>query len=128
MRGVDRAKTVTLSALRTAVIVASALYNQRIVLQKIQVLNEATNNIISSTSKMLKEQGTAIHRQSMETSVSVETLKASFEDVMGALESISQFKQDSLPVMRNTIEQFRDLAERGEESISRLERGTALEL
>ena len=128
IRGVDRAKTVTISALRTAVIVAGALYNQRIVLQKIQVLNQATNNIISSTSKMLKDQGAEIQRQSMETGVSVETLKTAFEDVMSALDSISQFKQDALPVMRNTIEEFRDLADRGEERISRLERGSALEL
>ncbi|MDR1560403.1 MAG: toxic anion resistance protein [Clostridiales bacterium] len=128
IRGVDRAKTVTMSALRTAVIVASALYNQKIVLQKIQLLNQATNNIISSTSRMLKDQGAEIQRQSMETGVSVETLKTAFEDVMSALDSISQYKQDALPVMRDNIQQFRELAEQGEERISRLERGSALEL
>ena len=128
MRGVDRAKTVTISALRTGVIVAGALYNQRIVLQKINTLNQATNNIISSTSKMLKDQGSEIQRQSMETGVSVDTLKTAFEDVMTALDSISQYKQDALPVMRNTIEQFRELADKGEERISRLERGSALNL
>jgi len=126
MRGVDRAKTVTVSALRTAVIVASALYNQRIVLQKITMLNQATNNIISSTSKMLKDQGAEIQKQSMDTGVSVDTLKTAFNDVMGALDSISQYKQSALPVMKNTIEQFRDLANKGEERISRLERGSAL--
>jgi len=128
MRGVDRAKTVTVSALRTAVIVASALYNQRIVLQKITMLNQATNNIISSTSKMLKDQGAEIQRQSMESGISVDTLKSAFEDVMSALDSISQYKQDALPIMKNTINQFRDLANKGEERISRLERGSALGL
>ena len=34
IRGVDRARTVTVTALRTAVMVASALYNQKIVLRK----------------------------------------------------------------------------------------------
>jgi len=126
MRGVDRAKTVTVSALRTAVIVASALYNQRIVLQKINLLNQATNNIISSTSKMLKDQGAEIQKQSMESGVSVETLKTAFNDVMGALDSISQYKQNALPIMKNTIEQFRDLANKGEERISKLERGSAI--
>ncbi|MDR2650171.1 MAG: toxic anion resistance protein [Clostridiales bacterium] len=127
IRGVDRAKTVTMSALRTAVIVAGALYNQKIVLQKIQMLNQATNNIISGTSKMLKDQGAEIQRQSMETGVSVETLKIAFEDVMGALDSISQYKQDALPIMRDNIQQFMELAVQGEERISRLERGSALE-
>jgi len=128
MRGVERAKTVTVSALRTAVIVAGALYNQRIVLQKITMLNQATNNIISSTSKMLKDQGAEIQRQSMESGISVDTLKTAFEDVMGALDSISQYKQDALPIMKNTIDQFRDLANKGEERISRLERGSALNI
>jgi uncharacterized protein YaaN involved in tellurite resistance len=128
MRGVDRAKTVTVSALRTAVIVASALYNQRIVLQKINLLNQATNNLISSTAKMLKDQGAEIQRQSMDSGVSVDTLKAAFEDTMSALDSISQYKQDALPIMKNTIEQFRELADRGEERISKLERGSALEI
>ena len=54
IRGVDRAKNVTISALRTATIVASALYNQRIVLKKIDLLNKTTNDLISGTSKMLK--------------------------------------------------------------------------
>ena len=49
MRGVERAKNVTISALRISVMVAGALYNQKIVLKKIQMLNETTNNIISST-------------------------------------------------------------------------------
>ena len=47
MRGVERAKNVTITALRISVIVAGALYNQKIVLKKIQMLNEITNNFIS---------------------------------------------------------------------------------
>lgn len=125
IRGVDRAKNVTISALKTAVTVASALYNQKIVLKKIQALNETTDSIISSTSKMLKEQGADIQRQSMETSISIETLKSSFDDVMEALESISTYKKEALPQMKNTILQFKELSEKGEEEIKRLEKRTA---
>ena len=57
MRGVERARFVTISALRISVMVAGALYNQKIVLKKIQMLNEITNNFIRSNSQMLKEQG-----------------------------------------------------------------------
>ncbi|OPY52634.1 MAG: Toxic anion resistance protein (TelA) [Methanosaeta sp. PtaU1.Bin060] len=49
MRGVERAKNVTVSALKTSVNVASALYHQKIVLKKIEMLNETTNNLISIT-------------------------------------------------------------------------------
>lgn len=128
MRGVDRARNVTVSALRIAVIVASALYNQKIVLKKIQALNETTNNLISTTSKMLKEQGTEIQKQSMETGVSVDVLKASFDDALSALEEISAYKQQALPLMKETISQFRDLADKGEVQIQRLEKGSAVVL
>ncbi|MFZ3130510.1 MAG: toxic anion resistance protein [Desulfosporosinus sp.] len=126
MRGVERAKNVTISALKISVMVAGALYNQKIVLKKIQMLNETTNNIISNTSRMLKEQGTEIQKQSIEANISVDTLKTAFADVMSALDSISTYKQEALPRMRDTINQFKELAEKGEQQIQQLEKGHKL--
>ncbi|PEK99046.1 toxic anion resistance protein [Bacillus sp. AFS017336] len=128
IRGVERAKTVTISALNTAVTVASALYNQKIVLQKITALNRTTNTIIEGTSRLLKEQGVAIQKQAMESAVSVETLKTSFTNVISAFESISTFKQEALPKMRQTILEFQELAEVGSQQIQRLEKGDRLGL
>jgi uncharacterized protein YaaN involved in tellurite resistance len=122
IRGVDRAKNVTVTALRTAVMVASALYNQKIVLNKIGLLNETTSNLISSTSQMLKEQGVAIQKQATESTVSPEVLKQAFQDTILALEDISTFKQEALPKMAETVAQFKELAEMGEKEIARLER------
>ncbi|MGN7763791.1 toxic anion resistance protein [Paenibacillus sp. 22594] len=128
IRGVDRARNVTVSALKISVTVASALYNQKIVLKKIELLNQTTDNLISGTSKMLKEQGAAIQKQSMETTISPDTLKQAFTDVLSALDSISTYKQEALPRMRETINQFRELADNGEQQIQRLERGNSLGL
>ncbi|WP_129691133.1 toxic anion resistance protein [Gottfriedia acidiceleris] len=128
IRGVERAKTVTISALNTAVTVASALYNQKIVLQKITALNQTTNTIIEGTSRLLKEQGVAIQKQAMESAVSVETLKTSFTNVISAFESISIFKQEALPKMRQTILQFQELTEVGSQQIERLEKGNRIGL
>ncbi|RED32270.1 toxic anion resistance protein [Paenibacillus sp. VMFN-D1] len=128
IRGVDRAKTVTISALKIAVTVASALYNQGIVLKKIELLNQTTNNIIAGTSRMLKDQGVAIQKQAIETSVSVDTLKQAFSDAISAFEAISSYKQAALPKMRDTINQFRALSDEGEKHIQRLEKGKALGL
>jgi uncharacterized protein YaaN involved in tellurite resistance len=125
IRGIDRAKNVTISAMRIAVIVASALYNQKIVLEKIEKLNATTNELISGTSRMLKEQGAEIHKQSMETNISVETLKTAFADVISAMDAISTYKQEALPKMKETINQFKELAEQGEKQIQRLEKGNA---
>ena len=122
IRGVDRAKTVTVTALRTAVMVASALYNQKIVLKKIDALNQTTSNIIASTGRMLKEQGAEVQKQATSATVNPEALKQAFQDAISALEDISTFKQEALPKMHETIEQFRELAETGEKEILRLEK------
>lgn len=128
MRGVERAQTVTISALRTSVNVASALYHQKIVLKKIEMLDETTNNILINTSKMLREQGVEIQRGSMETNISIEALETAFADAMEALDSINTYKQEALPKMRDTINQFKELAAKGEEQILQLEKGHKLAL
>lgn len=128
IRGVDRAKNVTISALKISVTVASALYNQKIVLKKIELLNQTTNELIAGTSRMLKDQGVAIQKQSLEASISVDTMKQAFTDVLSALDSISTYKQEALPRMRDTINQFRELADGGEKQIQRLEKGHKLGL
>ena len=46
IKGVDRASTTTVSALRTAVITAQALGNQKLVLDQITALNATTSGLI----------------------------------------------------------------------------------
>jgi len=72
---------------------------------------------------MLKDQGAEIHMRSMEANISVEGMKASFADAMESLESISNYKQEALPKMRDVINQFKELAAKGEEQIQKLEKG-----
>lgn len=122
IRSVDRAENVTVTALRTAVTVAGALYNQKIVLEKVNALNETTNHMIAATSKMLKEQGAEIQKQASEAMVSPEVLQQSFQDTMEALEDLSRYRQEALPVMKKTIDTFRELAETGEAQIEKMDR------
>lgn len=126
IRAVDRAQMVTVSALRVAVTVAGALYNQKIVLEKVQMLNETTNNMISATSRMLKEQGTAIQREAVEASVSPDTLKQAFADTLSALDDISTYKSKALPQMAQTIQDFRTIADEGERQLTKMEKGQAI--
>ncbi|MBR2592467.1 MAG: toxic anion resistance protein [Oscillospiraceae bacterium] len=129
IRAVDRAETVTVSSLRTAVTVAGALYNQKIVLEKVQYLNESTNTMIKATAKMLKDQGVEIQQQATEANISVDTLKQSFADTLSALDDISNYKQEALPKIAKTIAEFRELAETGEKRLQEMEkRGNFLDL
>src|SRR5262245_1005456 len=52
VKGVDRATTTTISALRTAVIVAQALADQKLVLDQITALNTTTSGLIAPTSQL----------------------------------------------------------------------------
>jgi len=124
MNGVDRAKNVTVTALRTAVMVAGALYNQKVMIQKIQTLNETTESIIESTSRILREQGTEIQKQAMNTTISADTLKRAFADALAALEDISTFREKALPQMQKSIEQFQEMANEGNEVISCIEKAS----
>ncbi|TBL79845.1 toxic anion resistance protein [Paenibacillus thalictri] len=126
IRGVDRTNTVTVAALRNAVIVAGALYRQNVVLKQITATQQATDSLIAGTSKMLKDQGAAIYKQAVESTVSVETLKQSFADSFAALDAISNYKQEALPKLRETINQFSQLSDMAEQAIQRLEGGSKL--
>jgi uncharacterized protein YaaN involved in tellurite resistance len=128
IRGVNRVKDVTLTALRTGVMVAGALYNQNIVLQKIEAINKTTSDIIAGTSKMLREQGAAIQRQASESTISVEVLQTAFTDCIAALDDITTYKRTALPLMKNNIAKFRELADKGETEIQRLEKGSELSI
>lgn len=121
IRGVQRAKTVTVTALRNGIMVASALYNQQVVIKKIKALNETTEAVIESTSKMLRQQGNEIQKQSMETMISPEVLKASFAEALAAIEDVSNYKNQALPQMQQTIVAFNEMAEEGQKVVDKIE-------
>lgn len=125
VRGVDRCVNVTVNALQVAVTVALALANQKIVLQKIQMVNETTDNLISGTAKMLREQGTEIHKQASSTMLSMENLKQAFVDINAALDDISKYRQQALPQMAKQILELNDLTQQQESAIQKMERGNA---
>ena len=127
IRSVDRAENVTVTALRTAVTVAGALYNQKIVIEKVNALNDATNQMIEGTSKMLHEQGVAVQKQATEAAISPDTLKNAFSETLQALDDINNYKSEALPRMKATIDTFNELAEVGEKRIQELERAGMLQ-
>lgn len=128
IRSVNRAQTITVSALNVAVIVAGALYNQKIVLDKVQMINKTTNDMISATSKMLKEQGAEIQKQAIESNIDVKTLKDAFAESLSALESINEYKQKALPQMKEVINEFKEMTTVGEQAIMNMEKSNEMKL
>ena len=121
VRGVDRALTVTVSALQVAVTVALALANQKIVLDKIQQVNATTANLIAQTASKLRVQGVEIQKQAVSASIDMNVLKAAFTELNGALDDISTFKQAALPEMKKAIGELSTLAAASEASVKKIE-------
>ena len=67
-----------------------------------------------------------IQKQESKTGVSVEKLETAVADVMEAPSSISTYKQEALPKMRDTVNRFKELASKGEEQIEQLEKSHKL--
>lgn len=103
IKGVDRATTTTISALRTAVIVAQALSNQKLVLDQITALNTTTSAMIQRTSEMLKENSAAIQEQAASSTIGIEQLQAAFANIYATMDSIDEFKLKALDNMSTTI-------------------------
>jgi uncharacterized protein YaaN involved in tellurite resistance len=104
MKGVDRATTTTVSALRTAVIVAQALANQKLVLDQISALNTTTGNLIASTSEMLRDQSAAIHQQAASATIEVAKLQQAFNNIYQTMDAIADFKTRALASMQTTVD------------------------
>lgn len=104
IKGVDRATTTTVSALRTALMVAQALGTQQAVLGQVTAINETTGNMISSTASLLRQQSTEIQRQAGSATVNPEVIQAAFRDVYGALDAISTYRTQALDRFKDTIQ------------------------
>ncbi|MFC4256824.1 toxic anion resistance protein [Altererythrobacter xixiisoli] len=121
VKGVDRASTTTVGALRTAVTVAEAMTNQRLVLQQITALNTTTANIIDSTSKMLADQSSKIHEQAASSTIPLETLQRAFQNIYDTMDNIDTFKLRALDSMKQTVTTLSAEVEKSKGYIARAE-------
>ena len=128
IKGVDRATTTTVSALRTAVIVAQALANQKLVLDQITALNTTTSEMIVSTSRMLASNSAEIQKQAASASIGVEQLQTAFENIYATLDSISTFKVAALDSMAKTIGVLQTETAKATEYVDRARRSEVNEL
>ena len=103
IKGVDRASTTTVAALRTAVIVASALGNQKLVLDQITALNTTTSGLIQKTSEMLKQNSATIQEQAASSTIGLVQLQEAFKNIYETMDSIDTFKAKALTNMAQTI-------------------------
>jgi uncharacterized protein YaaN involved in tellurite resistance len=121
IKGVERASTTTVGALRTAVTVAQALTNQKLVLDQIAALNATTAHIIDSTGAMMRENTARIHEQSTSATIPLETLSRAFQNIYDTMDSIDAYKAKALDSMKQTVASLEGEVARSKDYIARAE-------
>jgi uncharacterized protein YaaN involved in tellurite resistance len=121
VKGVDRASTTTVAALRTAVTVAQAMTNQKLVLEQIGALNTTTAGMIDSTGEMLRTQTGAIHEQAASSTIPMETLQRAFQNIYETMDQIDKFKLEALGNMKQTVNTLSKEVEKSKGYIARAE-------
>jgi uncharacterized protein YaaN involved in tellurite resistance len=119
IKGVDRATTTTVAALRTAVIVAQALANQKLVLDQVTAMNTTTSNLIESTSELLASQSVAINQQAASSTIGIEKLQAAFNNIYQTMDAIDTFKIQALDTMKTTVNALDTEVARAQKYLSR---------
>ncbi|WP_227429384.1 toxic anion resistance protein [Psychrobacter sp. I-STPA6b] len=128
IKGVDRATTTTISALRTAVVVAQAMTNQKLVLDQITALNKTTSSLIESTSAMMKRQSTEIHEQATSSTIELDKLQNAFNNVYETMDMISTYKIQALDNMKQTVSALTTEVDKAQKYLDKANETTVLEV
>lgn len=120
IKGVDRATTTTVSALRTAVVVALALNNQKLVLDQITALNTTTGNLIEGTAAMLKKQAAQVYQQAADSTIEIDKLKRAFQNIYATIDLVSDFKTKALGHMGQTVQALSEEVQKSKQYLDRV--------
>lgn len=123
IRGVERAATTTVSALRVAMVVSAALANQRDVLDEVNALQATTNGLLRANAELLQSQSEEIRKASSDPAVAVDTLRESFDRIYAAFDAIDGFKAEAVSHMASTVESLSGELRRAEDRLRRSHEG-----
>lgn len=119
IKGVERAKTTTVSALRTAVVVAQALENQKLVIDQLGALHDSTNALIGRTGEVLRTQTEQVQKEQTSSAVDVEVLQRAFDNVFATMDSIDTYRTEAVARMATTVDALDQQVARSREYLKR---------
>jgi len=108
VKGVDRATTTTVAALHTAIAVAQAVANQKLVLDQIDAVRGTTSELILSTSKVLRQNAARIQEGAASPTVDVDKLKEAFANVRATIDGMADYRIKALSSMERTVDSLND--------------------
>ncbi|MDX3667734.1 toxic anion resistance protein [Streptomyces europaeiscabiei] len=127
IKGVDRAATTTVSALRISVMLASALDNQKKVVDQVNALRGTTEDLIRGNAEMLATQTGEIQRIAADPAVGAETLRSAFQQIYRTLDAIDTYKVQATETMAATVESLTSELQNATQYLERSRNRGALE-
>ncbi|GAA2783725.1 toxic anion resistance protein [Streptomyces showdoensis] len=104
IKGVERAATTTVTALRIAVMLASALDHQRKVTEQVKALRGTTESLIRHNAEALAGQSGDIQQLAAEPAVGLETVRTAFQQIYSTLDAIDTYKVRATESMAQTVD------------------------
>ncbi|MGW7307887.1 toxic anion resistance protein [Streptomyces sp. NPDC054835] len=104
IKGVERASTTTVTALRIAVMLASALEHQKKVTEQVTALRGTTESIIQRNAIALAGQSGDIQRLAAEPAVGLDTVRTAFQQIYSTLDAIDTYKVRATESMAQTVD------------------------
>ncbi|RSD16283.1 toxic anion resistance protein [Amycolatopsis eburnea] len=125
IRGVERAVSTTVSALRVALLVSGALASQRDVLDEVAALRATTDGLIRANTELLDLQSAEIRKAGSDPAVATETIRQSFDRIYASIDAIDGFRADAVRSMAATVESLSGEIRRAEDHLRRSHEGEA---
>lgn len=125
VRGVERAVSTTVAALRVALLISGALASQRDVLDEVAALQATTDGLIRANTELLDLQSAEIRKASSDPAVATETIRASFDRIYASIDAIDGFRADAVRTMAATVESLSGEIRRAEDHLRRSHEGEA---
>lgn len=105
-KGIARACSTTLAALQTAIMVASALTKQKLVIDAVRQFNRIGSGIVENSARMAKHGASEVNKSAKAAEAELDQLKLAFNKARDSMNSVSNFKSAAQSNMLQSFEQF----------------------
>lgn len=120
VKGVERAVTTTVTALRIGVAVAAALAGQREVAGQVDAVRGLTDSILKANAALLSSQGQDVQRIAATPAVGVEAVRTSFDQIYAAIDAIDTFHARAADSLSSTVTALDAEIRRAHDHLSRV--------
>lgn len=128
IRTIRRSQNVTVVALNVGSAVATGLAKRRNALKTVEEVTAVTNNMLKSNAKMMREQGVEIQKQATSALLDTSVMQEALRESVQAINDLENFKKDSLPAMKESINAMNAITKELELKIQQMDKSERLKL